>query len=302
MSADGVLEEGLVRLRHDAFTAPHASGSAPAAQIRRSIPASLALPEIGAAELDAASLREAFASHGCAIVRGLIPADRSIALARDVDCALAAFDAGMSGAAPSPWFTRFVPNSDEVRLGSRKFVRASGGMWAVDSPRMLETVCDLLDRSGIGDVATEFLGERPALSALKCNLRRVPLDTNSNWHQDGAFLGAGVRSLNLWLALSDCGVDAPGLDLVPRRFDDVLDTGTDGALFEWSVSPTVVDDVASETPVVRPTFMAGDALLFDHLFLHRTAIEDTMSLERYALECWMFAPSTFPEGQIPIVY
>ena len=62
-------------------------------------------------------------------------------------------------------------------------------------------------------------GERPALSANKCTLRRVPVDTNTNWHQDGAFLGADVRTVNLWLALSDCGDDSPGLEIVPRRLD-----------------------------------------------------------------------------------
>ena len=78
------------------------------------------------------------------------------------------------------------------------------------------------------------------LSANKCTLRRVPIDANTDWHQDGAFLGAGIRALNVWLALSDCGVDAPGLDLVPRRFDDVLETGTGGAIFDWAVGPDVV--------------------------------------------------------------
>ena len=71
-----------------------------------------------------------------------------------------------------------------------------------------------------------------------------PTDTNTNWHQDGAFLGRDVRSLNLWLALSPCGVDAPGLDIVPQRFDEILPTGTEGALFDWSVSPQVVEDAA----------------------------------------------------------
>ncbi len=142
----------------------------------------------------------------------------------------------------------------------------------------------------------------PRSSANKCTLRRVPVDTATNWHQDGAFLGADVRTLNLWLVLSDCGADSPGLEIVPRRFDEVLETGTDGAMFDWSVSPTLVDELAEATPVLRPQFRAGDALLFDHLFLHRTAAGPGMTRERYAMETWFFAPSGYPDGQIPLVY
>ena len=61
------------------------------------------------------------------------------------------------------------------------------------------------------------------------------------------------------------------MDVVPVRLEQIVETGTDGANFDWSVSPTVVEGVAGDTGVVRPIFEAGDALLFDHMFLHRTA-------------------------------
>ena len=150
--------------------------------------------------------------------------------------------------------------------------------------------------------STDYLGERPVLSANKCTLRRVPVDTNTAWHQDGAFLGEQVRTLNLWLGLSSCGVYAPGLDLVPRRFDRLVEAGTEGAYFDWAVSDDVVESQAGDAPVVRPVFGPGDALLFDHLFLHRTAISPTMTRPRHAMETWFFAPSTYPDGQIPLVY
>ena len=46
------------------------------------------------------------------------------------------------------------------------------------------------------------------------------------WHQDGAFMG-DVRALNLWLSLSRCGDESPGLDIVPRRLDDLVATTTE---------------------------------------------------------------------------
>ena len=106
----------------------------------------------------------------------------------------------------------------------------------------------------------------------------------------------------MWVALSDCGVDSPGIDLLPRRFDQIVETGTGGAIFDWAVGPAVVEHLAVDTPVVRPEFHAGDALLFDDLFLHRTGIEPTMTRPRYAIEAWFFAPSSYPAGQVPLVW
>ena len=153
----------------------------------------------------------------------------------------------------------------------------SGGLLTADSPRMLFRLLETLEAAGLRDVVHEYLGERPALSANKCTVRRVPVDTNAGWHQDGAFLGPGIRALNVWLALSRCGRDAPGLDLLPRRLDHIVETGTQGAYFDWAVGPDLVAALAQETPIVRPEFEAGDALIFDDLFLHRTAVEPTMT-------------------------
>jgi len=46
---------------------------------------------------------------------------------------------------------------------------------------------------------------------------------------------------------------------------------------------------------------AGDAILFDDMNLHRTAVTPEMTEERYAIESWFFAPSHFPDTQIPVV-
>ena len=73
-------------------------------------------------------------------------------------------------------------------------------------------------------------------------------------------------------------------------------------MFDWSVSPEVVAEVSRDASVVIPEFRAGDALLFDHLLLHRTAVGPGMTRERYAMETWLFAPSSYPDGQIPVVF
>jgi hypothetical protein len=302
---DARVEERLVGLRHTAFDA---IDRRPPSDVPWPVTArapSGGLPELRAANLTAKTLRDGLAHEGCVFVPRLIPSARAETLARGIDRALAGFDASVSSpsGSTSPWYAPFNPTVGRYRVGGRRnWVRASGALWTADSPRMLFELCELIDDTGIGALVTDYLGERPALSANKCTLRRVPVDTATNWHQDGAFLGAEVRTLNLWLALSDCGDDSPGLEIVPRRFDTVLETGTDGAMFDWSVSPNVVDEIAKTTPVLRPHFRAGDALLFDHMFLHRTAAGPGMTRERHAMETWFFAPSSYPDGQIPLVY
>jgi hypothetical protein len=83
-------------------------------------------------------------------------------------------------------------------------------VWTADSPRMLYELLSLYESIGLHDAAETYLGERPAISLRKCTLRCVPPDLDAAaWHQDGAFLGSQVRSLNVWLALSECGGDTP---------------------------------------------------------------------------------------------
>jgi hypothetical protein len=303
---DPVVEERLVMLRHETFA------SLPR-QPRAALPPDVVREESAAplvatdpADLTVDTLRRKIAQHGCVLVRGLIPTERAKALARGIDRALGAFDAceESGSTAASPWYVQFAPPSaGQFAWRRRSWVRASGGLWTADSPRMLFELMELVEDTGLGALIEGFLGERPALSANKNTLRRVPTDTNTNWHQDGAFLGRELRSLNLWLALSPCGVDAPGLDIVPQRFDEILPTGTEGALFDWSVSPKVVEEAAGGPgAILSPEFAPGDALLFDHMFVHRTGITPGMTRERWAIESWFFAPSTYPEGQIPLAY
>jgi hypothetical protein len=304
---DPRIEERLVTLRHEVFPSlpKYPAGSLPADVVPAEPVAPLAPTD--PRDLNVATLHRGLAQHGCVLVRGLIPADRAEALARGIDRALDAFDACASEPdeqAASPWYVPFSPRGGTYRVGGRRnWVRASGALWTADSPRMLFELLEVVDETGIGSLVEAYFGERPALSANKCTLRRVPVGTSTNWHQDGAFLGRQVRTLNLWLALSPCGTDAPGLDIIPERLEDVLPTGTDGALFDWSVSPSLVEEVAGGVDgVLRPEFSPGDALLFDHLFLHRTGIAPGMTRERWAIETWFFAPSTYPEGQIPLAY
>src|SRR5262249_49641709 len=119
------------------------------------------------------------------------------------------------------------------------------------------------------------------------------------WHQDGKFMG-DVRALNLWLSLSHCGDEAPGLDIVPRRIGHHVRTQTDEAWLDHAVSQRMAEDVAGDTSILRPIFEPRDALLFDELFLHKTGSDPSMPRARFALENWFFGPSAFPVDYSPL--
>jgi hypothetical protein len=305
---DDRYERRLAELRHAAFTELDRTPGFPEWPVDhrtdRSAPGPPEIPSCPVDELSGSRLRTAILEHGCLLVPGLAsPADVS-ELTAGIDRAFEVRDDVAAGRAeePTAWFHQLALDPKSARSLGRKWVQGGSALLTADSPHMLSELFAFFDRSGLKEVLTDYLGERPVLSANKCTLRRVPIDTNTDWHQDGAFLGDGIRAANVWVALSDCGEDAPGLDLVPRRFDQVLETGTGGAFFDWAVGPEVVAVAARGAPVVRPRFSAGDALIFDELFLHRTAVDEAMTRSRYAIESWFFAPSTYPEGQVPIVW
>ena len=155
-------------------------------------------------------------------------------------------------------------------------------MLLADSPRALFDVIETWDAIGLGRLLEGYLGEWPALSYKKCTLRRAPADVGTEWHQDGAFLGTVTRTVNVWLACSPCGVDAPGLDVVPRRLNEIVPTGKADAMWDWSVGPEAAARIAGG-PTARPEFAPGDALLFDQMTLHRTGVSPGMTRTRYAI-------------------
>lgn len=303
---DPDIETRLVQLRHAAFAELPAGGG------RSEWPPSFAdpfsgvdgPPEIPLARLTVEALGGALVNHGCLLVRGFAGPGAVDVLKAGIDRAFDACDARNDGTPleqTRPWFVPFSAPGHELTFGERWWIRQGEGVWTADSPRMMFEVTELFEGVGLGPVLEGYLGEPAALSVKKCTLRRVPVETGTDWHQDGAFLGEGIRTVNVWLSLSHCGADAPGLDLVPRRLG-LVETGTKGAQFDWSVGPGVVDEVSPPVGVMRPLFEPGDALLFDERFLHRTGVSPGMTKVRYAIESWFFAASHYPQAQIPLAF
>jgi hypothetical protein len=258
-------------------------------------------PELVPAELTTESVGGSILHHGSVIVRGLAPPMVVAQLTDGIERSFAAIDAwidaGRDRDAASRWFVPFE-TAEPQKPAMRDWVRAGGGVWAVESPLVACRILDLYESIGLREVLAGYFGEAPALSLEKLTLRKVGPETIPSWHQDGSFLGGDVRSLNVWMALTDCGGDAgvPGLEIVPRRVDELLETGTCGSIFPNSIGNALVERVAGADTIVRPRFRAGDGLLFDDRLVHRSAVSEGMTGYRYAVESWFFSASSFPGG------
>jgi ectoine hydroxylase-related dioxygenase (phytanoyl-CoA dioxygenase family) len=156
---------------------------------------------------------------------------------------------------------------------------------------------ELLDDSGATRVVSDYFGSRPIMSAHKTTLRRVAPHNQASWHQDGSFMH-NATALNVWVALTHCGDDAPGIDLVPRRLNEIVVSHEDMRRPEAAATSALA--AAAEVGVVRPIFEPGDALFFDEMFLHRTAAEPSMPNDRFAIETWFFPESAFPADYAPL--
>jgi hypothetical protein len=302
---DRRLDRELLALRHRAGLAlmqrPVAGAEHPAPDFE-ALEDGAGVPEVTRAELSPELLRAAILRHGCLLIRGLIDTDDAAQFRDEMDRAFAVREE-TGEPDHNGYFEEFVPDR-RYRLGKLRAVVSEGAMWVADSPRLAAELFDVFERAGLLRLVTGYLGEHPVFSLNKSTLRRVKYKELklpvSFWHQDGAFLGEGVRALNVWLSLSHCGDTAPGLDMVPTRIDHVLPTGEKGAFFDWSVSQAAAEEMAGELGISRPIFEPGDALLFDELSLHATASSPEMSEARYAVECWFFGPSAFPAEYPPL--
>lgn len=257
-------------------------------------------PEITPDELTPEVLRAAIEEAGCLLVRDLMPDEEALAFADGIEQAFATrLNLRETGGEDTEGFYDELVPEAPYEVQKRDWIEEGGGVLAVDSPRLLSDMLRTFDDVSLPQVIEGYLGERPYVSADKCTLRKATPDVPGAWHQDGRFMG-DVRAMNVWLSLSRCGDEAPGMDLVPTRLDDYVATGTEGTFLETQVSDAVAKEAAGEIGIVRPVFNPGDALLFDDLFLHQTGSDPSMPKPRYAIESWFFGASAFPEIYVPL--
>jgi hypothetical protein len=297
------LEQRILALRHVAGTrmldAAGERPEQPAPEAHR-LPANGALPELSPDAVTPGLLRAGILRDGCLLVRGLVDRDAAIEFAELIERAFAArerHDAGQP--AGDGLYEEIEPDPRFNAIAERPWIKEGGGVLAADSPRLTFRMLELFADAGVPELVAGYLAEPPLFTIQKTTLRRAEPSVPGAWHQDGAFMG-DVRSLNLWLALSRCGDEAPGLDIVPRRMEGFVATSTDEAVLSYQVSQRKAEEAAGDTPIVRPVFEPGDALFFDELFLHQTGSDPGMPNPRFAIENWFFGASGFPREFAPL--
>ncbi len=265
-----------------------------------SLPEAETLPEIERSQLTAELIRAGILRDGCLLVRGLVPRAEAVHFAQRIDRSFAERELhDRGGSFHDGYYSEFNPDPRFGAQLARPWIKEGGGVLAVDSPMLSFEMFEMFERAGVPELVERYLGEPALITAQKTTLRKAEPSIPGAWHQDGKFMGP-VRALNLWLALSRCGDEAPGLDIVPRRLEDHVTTQTDEAILDYSVSQRIAEEVAGEKSILRPIFEPGDAIFFDELFLHKTGSDPAMPNPRFAIENWFFGGSAFPVEYAPL--
>lgn len=310
------MDRYLCRLRMDAYKS--IAGDDVPAEISEFPPRcddpfpthTLTLPEIDASELSVDLLRGSLKHHGALIVRGLISNDKAGELTQGIDKVISQSaeyykdnKVNENYKYKDPWFNPI--SKKEMKEIGIKMLNGAGAIFAPFSPKMTRMLFSLYNEINLKPLVRDYFDHTPCLSIKKWVLRRMsPLSFPGDWHQDGSFMGKEVKSLNLWMALSECGkgTNKAGMDFIPRRMKEIVPTGTDGAYYKWSISNKYVQETFKDTPPYRPYFNAGDGIFFDHMNLHCTTYDEAYTDIRYAIETWFFAQGQAPKNQLPIVW
>lgn len=298
-------ERRLMALRHiDGMRALKTNGTAPefAEPDAAKLPPEGQIPEFPAAELTPGLIRAAILRDGFILVRGLVDRDDALRFADEIDRAFVEREKVLQGErGEEGYYEELHPGTPEYEeaLTVRPWIREGGGVLAADSPKLSAEMVQLFSKARLLPLIEGYLGERPLISLQKTTLRKAEPSVAGAWHQDGSFMG-DVRALNLWLSLSRCGDESPGLDLVPRRLDYLVTQQTEEAVLSIQVSQAMAEEAAGDREIIRPIFEPGDALLFDDMFLHQTGSDPAMPKPRYAIENWFFGASGFPVEYGPI--
>ena len=280
------------------------------------LPANMSLeqgiPVVRAEDLTLEHMIAAMEQHGTLMVRGLLDADRCRQYRDLIDEVLDAprptAKNKLTEAETRSAFHNAPRNlgeffEDDTLGKARGYHRLSGTSMCIESAATAEDLLALYEELGLKSLMRGYLQDEPCVSAQKWVLRRTPLNMKeADWHQDGAFMGDDIRSLNMWLALSDCGGDsgASGLDIIPQRIREVFQSPE--GIYDWSLSPEWLRANNELAAFVSPDFQAGDAIFFDHFSLHRTQYCPEMVQRRYAIETWFFASQGFPPEQVPMAW
>jgi ectoine hydroxylase-related dioxygenase (phytanoyl-CoA dioxygenase family) len=187
-----------------------------------------------------------------------------------------------------------LPPATLARWSGALAGQPGGSLKLADALPLAEVLQALAPLEPLQAALRQHLGTKLQLVASQCWVRRA--QPAHQWHQDGALhfdFNAGAASaaalltmLTCWIALDDCGVDAPGLQWLqpsPGRLllpDELRDESLRGC-FDASA-------------FMQPALGAGEALLFGGALVHRTYWQPTMTRPRTSIELRFIAAGPPP--------
>jgi hypothetical protein len=297
----------LLRQRRAAFPTLLASGPAGNSKsepVPDPFPGRTGVIEINGRDLDRELVAGTVRAHGCLLVREFLPPETVQMLLERVEAVFAAWDRWPTATAAEKVelarvYEPYVPDADlALMLDVIRSNRDRERIMLADSPSVHFDVCEALDACGVRDLLEAYFGDTPAMTVTKSAMHRMSLRDNVlGFHQDTAVFDNVARgAMNFWIALTACGVDAPGLEVLPMRLNAPLER-THGRM---AVDPALIDSLG--VPTVIPRFEPGDALVFDEFLVHRTAMAPQMSNVRYSLENWFFTAASLPPSEGGLVF
>lgn len=186
-----------------------------------------------------------------------------------------------------------------------KFVPTASSFTALAALALNELTAVLQGLSGeVQQWLLQALCAQPACNLDQAWVRRqyAPkhyprLHAAHGWHQDGALgfefaaqepaANSILPMVTCWIALTACGVNAPGLEFVRERMDNLLKPS--------ELNDPVVRDCFTKEVFWRPALQPGDALLFQGDILHRTYVTPEMTADRTSIELRFFPANQLPE-------
>ena len=138
------------------------------------------------------------------------------------------------------------------------------------------------------ELARRYLDKEPEIEP-NSHVRSIVLhraDAHLPFHQDQSILNR--RLLNVWIPLVECGIDAPGLEVVWGSWTELVEPApAPSAAFPVErarLDPAVIARRFGPASYWHPRFVPGDAMLFSGATVHRTFVTPEMTRDRMSVE------------------
>jgi hypothetical protein len=224
------------------------------------------------------------ARHRMALLRQALPADRSQALRPDAERRMLWNPGGI--------YAEVMAEADGV-------INMAVLLHVLDSPVLDVARAYFQRKCGTSDIIVTTVG----LMLRKMAPHESIEVTSIPWHQDAFGYPPEFVAINCWTLLSpdECGLTAPGLDLIPDAIPAFIGLEATPASPSYGFLEARHDAIRRYTQAYdpwRPSIRLGDVLIFDSLAIHRTGVGPEQTQPRISLECRLVGRTQVALGHI----